>query len=87
MDTKTEGSSIRPWPRTHDSKLVTLLAFLLAAIALVGTVIWLVARMGMDLNMAAATVTIGLALIGLCFYWLQRQLDHNRRHQRSHTRC
>lgn len=60
-------------------KISHLVGVLLAAIALVGTVIWLVAHMGMDLNMAAATVTIGFALIGLCFYWMQKQLDRNRR--------
>ena len=56
-----------------------LIAVLLIAIALVGTVIWLVIRMGMDLNTAAATVTVGFALIGVGYWWLGRRVDQNRR--------
>lgn len=56
-----------------------LVAVLLIAIALVGTVIWLVVRMGMDLNAAAASVTVGLALVGLGYWYLGRRVESNRR--------
>ena len=50
--------------KKHTSHFTHLVAVILMSIALIGTVIWLVVRMGLDLTGAAATVTIGLALVG-----------------------
>ena len=61
--------------KKHTSHFTHLVAVILMSIALIGTVIWLVVRMGLDLTGAAATVTIGLALVGALYVWAERMSD------------
>ena len=63
--------------KKHTSHFTHLVAVILMSIALVGTVIWLVVRMGLDLTGAAATVTIGLALVGALYVWAERMSADN----------
>lgn len=59
------------------SHLSHTILVLLVAIGLVGTVIWLVVRMDLDLTSAAAVVTVGLAICGGLYVWAERMGEGN----------